>query len=88
MQTSTTQRIDPRFFVRVTISEGDPVDSRDVRHAIESLGGVPEGGCFAFPTLQARAIAMDVLGDKFGMRYVRCVGTSDDSSREIAAEVS
>ncbi len=86
MQTQIIEQVRPRFLVRMTVCEGDPVDARKVRDAIECLGGVGLGDYFAFPTLQARAVAMDLLGDKFGMRYVCSAGTDHDIEREIAVK--
>ena len=86
MQTQTVEQLKPRFLMRMTICDDDPVDAREVQDVIECLGGIGYGDCFAFNTARARAIALEVLGDKFGTRYVCSVRKTDGIGGVIASK--
>lgn len=58
------------YLIRTTVGEGDWVDERDLCRFIEYLGGIRTQAGFAFPTQERRTVALELLGDKFGSRYV------------------
>ena len=66
-------RNDEEFLIETTICEGDPVDREEVRQAMEHLGGVETKGGFGFATEHDRDIALELLYDRFGSRYVVAV---------------
>ena len=57
------------FYLRIEISDADPVDIQAVISAIESLGGTPAEQGYCFSSAERRAAAIEVLGEKFGSRY-------------------
>ena len=58
------------YLVYATVGPTDPVDVREVCRAICELGGVETDGGYAFPTLESRRVALELLGEKYGDRYV------------------
>ena len=75
------------FLVRITICEGDPCDADEIRRAILYLGGEETGEGFAFRSAAARMVALELLGDRYGSRYVTAVhvdtqGKSDEGDAE------
>lgn len=69
MVDSQSQQDSSVYYIRTEICQGDPVDLGLIALAIESLGGRASERGYYFPSLQQRAAAMEVLGEKFGSRY-------------------
>jgi len=57
------------FFIRLRRAKGDQADAWELRRAIEYLGGVETRWGFEFPSAARRAVALEVVGDKYGARY-------------------
>lgn len=58
------------FLLQTTIEDGDPVDAREVRQSIRRLGDVETEGDFSFRTAVQSAVVWEILGEKYGTRYV------------------
>jgi hypothetical protein len=59
-----------RCWIRLKISPAAREDAWELCHAVAAYGGVEvHDCCFAFPTLQRRRIAMELLRQQFGPRY-------------------
>lgn len=61
------------YLIEIDICDSDPVDVSEVRKTILNLGGLQEDRGFVFPSARRRNVVLDVLGDRFGERYFRCV---------------
>ncbi len=69
----SNQRASNEFLVRITVRDEDPCDADEVRRVIEYLGGNESDEGFTFSSATARSVALELLGDKFGSRYVTAV---------------
>ena len=65
--------------IKVTVSDQDPVDPADVCRLIEYLGGVKTEGGYTFPDAARRSVALDLVGERFGNRYVTAITPEDGS---------
>lgn len=70
MEPQNLDDIGGAFLRQTSIEDGDPVDAREVRQSIRRLGGVETEGGFAFRTAVQRAVVWEILGEKYGTRYV------------------
>lgn len=59
-----------RFCFKRALKTAIQVDAREVRQSIRRLGGVETEGGFAFRTAVQRAVVWEILGEKYGTRYV------------------
>lgn len=68
MSQESTQTEKP-LFIRPIRCECTNTTYCELCQAIEHLGGVKCEGGFAFHTVNQRAMAAELLGDRFGTRY-------------------
>ncbi|REK29346.1 MAG: hypothetical protein DWQ42_03710 [Planctomycetota bacterium] len=61
------------YLVRTNIELDDWVDEDQLRRLIEGLGGVHTKQGYAFPTRQRRSVALDLIAERYGSRYVTVV---------------
>lgn len=65
----TQKAKDRRFLIRPVRSECAKISYRELCHVVECFGGEEAEGGFAFPTATDRAMAVDLLNERFGARY-------------------
>ena len=82
MQTQKLQHTREAFLIQTSIEDGDPVDSCEVCQSIRRLGGVETEGGFAFATAVQRAVAWEILGEKYGTRYITAVHHGDGNGED------
>jgi len=70
MKTKERKGADRQFLIRPVRCECTSVGYCELCQAIEQLSGVKNDGEFAFATAHKRAVAADLLGDRFGTRYI------------------
>lgn len=70
MEPQNLDDIGGAFLRQTSIEDGDPVDAREVRQSIRRLGGVETEGGFSFRTAVQSAVVWEILGEKYGTRYV------------------
>ena len=80
MQTQQSGQLYGPFLIQTSIDDGDPVDYRDVCRLIRRLGGVETDDGFAFPSAVQRAVAWEILGEKYGTRYITAVRREGDAN--------
>ncbi len=86
--TDSTRNETNKFLIRLTSRECDHSDAWEFCREAEYLGGIKTAGGFAFPSATRRAVALDMLGEKYGSRYFENVdgdGT-DRKPRLLIAE--
>jgi hypothetical protein len=68
----TTQEVDEtqcQFIIRLIPNEVARLDREALCRTVERLGGLKVTEGYAFPSAKHRAIALELLGDKYGSRY-------------------
>jgi hypothetical protein len=69
MKSQEVKRTEGPFLIRPLRCECTGTKYCELCQEIERLGGVKNDGEFAFPAAHQRAVAADLLGDRFGTRY-------------------
>jgi len=77
-----------RLLTQCSRSPGPPQQGLTFPWDIEHLGAVETGQGFAFPTATRRAVAAEILGEKYETRYFEVVYQRDDehATRLLIAE--
>jgi hypothetical protein len=61
------------YLIRTTVGKDDWVHKDELYRLIEYLGGVRSDDGFVFPTQERRSVALDLIAEKYGNRYVTAV---------------
>lgn len=67
--TRHSREADSKFLIQLTLDDQDCEDAWEFCGAIERLGAVETTRGFAFPTDSHREMALEMLGEWYGMQY-------------------